>query len=660
MLISNSVKIKISNKNVSYYKSLNYNVSSGDIVEIDVNDLPKTSKLKILVKCDNCLLKNSISYYSYLRNIQDDDIYYCKKCSNIRFKETCVKKYGVEHPMILDIFKEKQENTNLEKYGVKNSLLNDNIKNKSEKTLKLKYGNKKYMKTDDFKLKSKQTMIEKYGVEIPIFNDIIKEKIKNTNIERYGCKFPFNSEEIMNKISNIKFDKYGDENYNNREKYIKTCLNRYGVENPMQNENIRNKLSNIIFEKYGVYYPAQNRDIYNKMIENGYLVKEYKNTEIFYQGEYEYDFLSKFYKKIEIKKHKSIKYIFNDKECIYYPDFYFEKLNLIIEIKSSYWYEYYLDKNLAKEKACKEQGYNFIFIIDKDYSLFNKLISRLDFNNNYSWQYNIRLNNLENDIQKLSFDHNKLIIKDFKFEFIDKNDSRAKDVKNFIEKYEWLGKMPNRPTHRFIAIYNNVIAGAIVLSTPNSFSKMLGDNTHEIEKLISRGACASWTPKNLASSLIMWSIRWMVNNTNFRVFEAYGDTEAKELGTIYQACNFYYLGKKFGSNKLYLDPENSKKGWVNNRGFRKMNFYKSYLKSIGIDWNNNWNKKTKILWNNIPDNIINIMKKYSDDVTNRCFIRKIEPKHKYVYILGKNKGETRYLRNKFLKNNKIYDFPKER
>ena len=48
---------------------------------------------------------------------------------------------------------------------------------------------------------------------------------------------------------------------------------------------------------------------------------------------------------------------------------------------------------------------------------------------------------------------------------------------------------------------------------------------------------------------------WMVKNTEFRLFEAYADPEAKELGTIYQACNFYYVGDNFGSDKLYFDIE---------------------------------------------------------------------------------------------------------
>jgi len=557
MIIKNNIEIKTTNKNIEYYTRLGYNIKSGDIITINVHELPKTSKQKIEVSCDNCDEKYTISYFSYLRNIKEDKVYHCKKCSGIRSKETNLNKYGVIHPSQLDEFKEKTQNTNLKKYGVKYSMQNTEIKNKFKATIK-------------------------------------------------------------------------------------------------------QKSSNIIFEKYGVYSPAQNSDVYQKMMKNGLHIYKFKDTDIYYQGEYELDFLNKYFEIIEIKRGSSIKYIFNNKEFIYFPDFYNEKLNLIIEIKSSYWYDKHKDKNIAKQLACKEQGYNFIFIIDKNYDIFSKIVESITYTKEHCWQYDIRLNTLKDDIIKIDFDYKNLKISDFNFEFIDKDDSRTKDIVTFIKKYEWLGKMPNRPTHRFIATYKGMMAGAIVMSTPNAFSNILGDNTSDIEKLISRGACASWTPKNLASALIMWSIKWMVKNTEFRLFEAYADTEAKELGTIYQACNFYYLGNNFGSTKLYFDPENIDKGWVNSRGFRKLNFYKSYLKSINITWQDDWNKKTKILWENISDKISELMKTHSIESINKCHMRTINHKHKYIYILGENNRETKKLRNKFKSTNMNYNYPKNR
>ena len=55
--------------------------------------------------------------------------------------------------------------------------------------------------------------------------------------------------------------------------------------------------------------------------------------------------------------------------------FYLTDYNLIVEIKSSYTYECELEQNLLKQKACLEQGYDFIFIINKNYDEFNELIN---------------------------------------------------------------------------------------------------------------------------------------------------------------------------------------------------------------------------------------------------------------------------------------------
>ena len=35
-------------------------------------------------------------------------------------------------------------------------------------------------------------------------------------------------------------------------------------------------------------------------------------------------------------------------------------------------------------------------------------------------------------------------------------------------------------------------------------------------------------------------------------------------------------------------------------------------------------------------------------------------KHKYAFVLGKDKRETNALRREFLKRNIVYDYPKER
>jgi hypothetical protein len=285
------------------------------------------------------------------------------------------------------------------------------------------------------------------------------------------------------------------------------------------------------------------------------------------------------------------------------------------------------------------------------------------FKKNHCWQYEIRKKNYYNDLKNANLNENiikQLTVNDFTFEYINKtNKIKCHKVSKFIEQHEWLGKMPNRPTHRFCAKFKNNIAGVIVMATPNTFSNILDKDFKNKEKLISRGACISWSPKNLASWLIMQSIKFMVKHTEFRIFTAYSDPEAKELGTIYQACNFFYLGNNFGAKKLYFDLKKPHLNWFSDREFRKQSKYKLYASILGIEKEfKKYLGKYTPLWNKMSLKMKLAIKKQESIYRNSCLIREVKPKHKYVYILGKNKKETKELK-KILKV-KTYPYPKER
>jgi hypothetical protein len=49
----------------------------------------------------------------------------------------------------------------------------------------------------------------------------------------------------------------------------------------------------------------------------------------------------------------------------YYPDFYIPKDNLVIEVKSTFTYEYKKEINELKQKATEDNNYNFEFRIYK-------------------------------------------------------------------------------------------------------------------------------------------------------------------------------------------------------------------------------------------------------------------------------------------------------
>lgn len=278
----------------------------------------------------------------------------------------------------------------------------------------------------------------------------------------------------------------------------------------------------------------------------------------------------------------------------------------------------------------------------------------------HCWQYDIRLKNRKEDLINagLSEDYvSKLKVKDFVFRSVESKLEKQK-LKNFIERHEWLGTLSQYTTHWFACYHKDILAGVMLYNMPNAFSKLLGENTSDLERLISRGACISWSPKNLGSAFLMWCLRWMVKNTDYRIFTAYSDPTAKELGTIYQACNFYYLGQKSGTTKRYINPYTGR--MVSDRFFRQKTAYRKYAKELGIQWEKNWQHKTGMNWHNIPDEIECQLREFSKYKQQTSKLIEFPNKHKYAYVLGADKRETRNLRKLFESRNKTYEYPRDR
>lgn len=293
-----------------------------------------------------------------------------------------------------------------------------------------------------------------------------------------------------------------------------------------------------------------------------------------------------------------------------------------------------------------------------DIYLLKKII---DYNKDWCYQYQKRLDTFEEDLSIYGWtkeDVKNISLDDFEFAPIYSKEDKL-EASYFITRYEWLGTIGSFPTHWFTARYKGILGGVIIMSMPNSFSKLLGDNTRNVERLISRGASASWCPFNLGSKFLSWALKWMVNNTQYRLFTCYSDPLAKELGSIYQGLNFYYLGQKSGAEIRCINPYNSSV-IISDRAFRARSMYKRYAKDLGIEWGYNWNDDQKMLWQNIPDDIEKQLKDYSKKMYETSDKIVFPNKHKYAYVLGKTKKETRELRKLFESLNVTYPYPKER
>ena len=144
MILQDKIEIKVNGTTVKYYKSLGYKVKNKQTIIINVEELPKSSGYKIKVKCDYCGKEKYLSYYHYLKNIKNINLYTCSnKCAyELKNKKTNLLKYGKESYSSTNEFKNKYKDTCLKKYGVNNVSKSIEIKNKISKKNKKIWRNK--------------------------------------------------------------------------------------------------------------------------------------------------------------------------------------------------------------------------------------------------------------------------------------------------------------------------------------------------------------------------------------------------------------------------------------------------------------------------------------------------------------------------------------
>jgi len=202
------------------------------------------------------------------------------------------------------------------------------------------------------------------------------KKSENTNLIKYGVKWLSQNKNLANKMqikrNKTKLEKYGDEKYCNKEKVFQTNIRKYGNKCSLNNIEIKKTAKETLFKNYGVEYNMQNKYLFEKNQKSGFKLKQFNNTNIWYRRTYELDFLENFYDKYpDIQNGPTIKYHFAGKNRVYFPDFYIPSLNLIVEIKSLYFYKKYEETIKEKERATISKGFKYLMIMDKNYININ-------------------------------------------------------------------------------------------------------------------------------------------------------------------------------------------------------------------------------------------------------------------------------------------------
>lgn len=169
---------------------------------------------------------------------------------------------------------------------------------------------------------------------------------------------------------------------------------------------------------------------------------------------------------------------------------------------------------------------------------------------NECYQYIVREQRRVIEENNIPFDINKVDLHNTIIKQISREDSEK-----IIKQYEWLENLPKFSKYYF-GIYfivdgKEYLGGTLVFQDDYSKNTKVWDKYNFTGEmlLLSRGVCVWWTPKNTASYFISRVLDWFKHNTNYRVFTASVDKMANEIGTIYQANNWCYLGIMEGNIK---------------------------------------------------------------------------------------------------------------
>jgi len=262
-------------------------------------------------------------------------------------KQAVKEKFGVENVFQLENVKDKLKNTKLEKYGDENY-------NNPEKMLETK--DEKYGENwgKEWYKNMSNEMMKNFGVSHPLQSKIFLDKLKETNSKKYGEEWPSKSNLIK---LNIK----------------KSFQEKYGVDNISQLESIKEKKKDTSLKNFGVTHHLKDYDLFQKHLIAQYKIKKYKNTNLYYQGSYEYFFLEKMDELNlleEVSSGKSYEFYWEGGAHTYHTDFFFRGEN--IEIKSGWTYnkngqDIDLENfNKSKWKSVTDYGDKIRVLINKD------------------------------------------------------------------------------------------------------------------------------------------------------------------------------------------------------------------------------------------------------------------------------------------------------
>ncbi len=117
-----------------------------------------------------------------------------------------------------------------------------------------------------------------------------------------------------------------------------------------------------------------------------------------------------------------------------------------------------------------------------------------------------------------------------------------------ILRYEWLGTMGRARAWYGLHAPDGEVLGVVGFGhgIGAASRNLCGPESRELTICLERGACVHYAPRNAGSFLIARACRLAHRDHGWEIFYAYADPDAGEIGTIYQALGWDYIGQGAG------------------------------------------------------------------------------------------------------------------
>lgn len=179
MLLTKTIKVKITNLTIDSYKNKGIECSIGNILELPVEKVAEQSSYKVVVQCDICKKQQKTISITSLNKYYNKGDYICKTCNKNILNKRCCEICGSNHKVTNynnnNILLCRKHKAHMRKYGKIKRTVND----KNEIRL-----NKDYLEFDTYDKNGNIRLTYKADLELENF---IKENKIHTHKDGYAC-----------------------------------------------------------------------------------------------------------------------------------------------------------------------------------------------------------------------------------------------------------------------------------------------------------------------------------------------------------------------------------------------------------------------------------------------------------------------------------------